>query len=47
MKRLIVLMGVAVLLVLAPGVLGQDVLVPAGTLLQCTKTQATSSARAI
>ena len=36
MKRLIVLMGAAVLLVLAPGVLAQDTLVPAGTLLQCT-----------
>jgi len=36
MRRLIVLMGAAVLLVLAPGVLGQDILVPAGTLLQCT-----------
>lgn len=36
MKRLIVLMGAAALLVLAPGVLGQDILVPAGTLLQCT-----------
>jgi hypothetical protein len=37
MKRLIAfLMGAAVLLLLAPGVLGQDILVPAGTLLQCT-----------
>src|SRR5215813_8072944 len=37
MKRLIVLMGaLVVLLVLAPGVLAQDILVPAGTLLQCT-----------
>jgi len=36
MKRLIIWMGAAVLLVLAPGVLGQDILVPAGTLLQCT-----------
>jgi len=37
MKRLIVWMGaVVVLLVLAPGVLAQDLLVPAGTLLQCT-----------
>jgi len=37
MKRLIAfLMGVATLLVLASGVRGQDVLVPAGTLLQCT-----------
>jgi hypothetical protein len=36
MKRLIVGVGAAMLLVLAPGVLGQDILVPAGTLLQCT-----------
>src|SRR5215831_3703346 len=36
MKRLIVLMGAVSLLVLAQGVLGQDILVPAGTLLQCT-----------
>ena len=36
MKRLIVLIGAVSLLVLAQGVLGQDILVPAGTLLQCT-----------
>src|SRR5215831_4871375 len=36
MKRLIVLLGAVALLVLAQGVLGQDILVPAGTLLQCT-----------
>ncbi len=37
MKRLIAfLMGAVAVLVLVPGALGQDLLVPAGTLLQCT-----------
>lgn len=40
MRRLIVsLMGAVTLLVLAAGVRGQDLLVPAGTLLQCTMSE--------
>ena len=40
MRRLIVSwMGAAALLVLAAGVRGQDLLVPAGTLLQCTMSE--------
>jgi hypothetical protein len=40
MRRLIVSwMGVVALLVLAAGVRGQDLLVPAGTLLQCTMSE--------
>ena len=40
MRRLVVsLMGAVALLVLAAGVRGQDLLVPAGTLLQCTMSE--------